>query len=149
IVKLLLARGAEIEATSDGHWTPLLNAAQNGHNRVVDVLLASKADVNARTSSGMTALHWASERGHLNVVQRIMKEGKASKNPKEGFDSTPLSRAGQHGYQEIIQELRLFIFGGSVSPNAKDACQRFNAAGFDFYFDEKTVMRNVVKWISV
>ena len=149
IVKLLLARGAKTEATSDGHWTPLLNAAQNGHEKVVDVLLASKADVNARTSSGMTALHWASEGGHLKVVQRLLKEERASKNPKDGFDSTPLSRAGQHGYQGIIQELRPFIFGGSLSLNAKDACQRFNAAIVDFYFDDKTVMRNVVKRKSV
>jgi ankyrin repeat protein len=149
IVELLLACGAKTEATSDGYWTPLLNAAQNGHHNVVDLLLNAKADINAKTSSGMTALHWAAENGHLVVVQRILKEEKAQKNLKDGFDSTPLSRAGQHGHQEIIQELKPHIFGGSLSLNAKDACQRFNAAIVDFYFDEKTVVRNVVKRKSV
>ena len=149
IVNLLLTRGAKMEATSDGYWTSLLNAAQNGHENVVDLLLKANADVNARTSSGMTCLHWAAEHGHLKVVQRILKEQKALKNPKDGFDSTPLSRAGQHGYQEIIQELRPHIFGGSLSPIARDACQRFNAAVTDFYFEDKLAVRNVVKRRSV
>jgi ankyrin repeat protein len=148
IVKLLLVCGAETEATSDGYWTPLLNAAQNGHHEVVDLLLDSKANVNARTSSGMTALHWAAEQGHLRVVQSILKESTALKNAKDGFDSTALSRAGQHGHQKIIQELKPHIFGGSLSPNARHACQKFNAAIVDFYFDEKTV-RNIVKRKSV
>ena len=149
MVKLLLASGADTESTSDGYWTPLLNAAQNGHEKVVDLLLNANADVNARTSSGMVSLHWAAANGHLKVVQRILKEEKALKNPKDGFDSTPLSRAGQHGHQEIIQELRPHIFGGSLSPNARDACQRFNAAIVDFYFEEKSAVRNVVKRRSV
>jgi hypothetical protein len=97
----------------------------------------------------MTALHWAAEKGHLKVVQRILKEETALKNPKDGFDSTPLSRAGQHTYQEIIQELRPHIFGGSLSPNATDACKRFNAAIVDFYYEEKSAVRNVVKRKSV
>lgn len=145
IAKLLLACGAKTEATSDGYWTPLLNAAQSGHHRIVDLLLNANADVNARTSSGMTGLHWAAEQGHLHVVRRILDEKGALKNLKDGFDSTPLSRAGQHGHQEIIQELKPHIFGGSLSPNAKDACERFNAAVVDFFYDEKTVVRNVVK----
>jgi ankyrin repeat protein len=149
MVNLLLVRGAETEATSDGYWTPLLNAAQSGHEKVVGLLLNANANINARTSSGMTSLHWAAERGHLNVVRRILKEEKALKNPKDGFDSTPLSRAGQHGHQDIIQELRPHIFGGSLSPNARDACQRFNAAIVDFYFEEKSTVRNVVKRKSV
>lgn len=149
IVNLLLASGADKEATSDGYWTPLLNAAQRGHEKVVDVLLRSKANVNARTSSGMTALHWAAEGGHLNVVKRILEEEKALKNPKDGFDSTPLSRAGQHHYGEIIQELRPHIFGGSLSPHAKDACTKFDTAIVDFFFDEKAIVRNVVKRKSV
>lgn len=149
IVEVLLACGANTEAASDGYWTPLLNAAQNGHDKVVDLLLGANAEVNARTSSGMTALHWAAENGHLKVVQRILREDKALKNPKDGFDSTPLSRAGQHGHQRIIHELSPYIFGGSLSVNARDACERFNAAVVDFYWDEKRVARNVVRRKSV
>ena len=148
-VKLLLANGANTEATSDGHWTPLLNAAQAGHDKVVEVLISANADVNARTSSGMTSLHWAAENGHLRVLQRILEVPGALKNPKDGFESTPLSRAGQHGHQHIIQELKPHIFGGSLSANARDACHRFQASVSDFYFEEKSAVRNVVRKKSV
>ena len=145
MVKLLLGHGALKEATSDGNWTALLNAAKNGHEATVDALLSAGANVNARTSSGMTALHWAAELNHIGVVKRILKEEKAWKNSKDSFDSTPLARAGQHGHQAIVQALRPHIFEGSLSPNAREACQRFNAAVVDFYYDDKTLKRSLVK----
>lgn len=145
MVRLLLRNGALKEATSDGNWTALLNAAKNGHEETVDALLNLDANVNARTSSGMTALHWAAELGHLAVVMRILKDEKAWKNSKDSFDSTPLARAGQHGYQAIVQALRPHIFEGSLSPDAKEACRRFTAAVVDFYYDDKTLKRSLVK----
>jgi ankyrin repeat protein len=145
MVRLLLRNGALKEATSDGNWTALLNAAKNGHEEAVDALLSSDANVNARTSSGMTALHWAAELGHLGVVKRILKEDQAWKNSKDSFDSTPLARAGQHGYQAIVQALRPHIFEGSLSPDAREACERFKAAVVDFYYDDKTLKRSLVK----
>ena len=38
--QILLAQGANIEATTDHGWTPLLLAATNGHGPVVKLLLA-------------------------------------------------------------------------------------------------------------
>ena len=149
MVRLLLRNGALKEATSDGNWTAILNAAKNGHEETVDALLSSDANVNARTSSGMTALHWAAELGHLAVVQRILKEEKAWKNSKDSFDSTPLARAGQHGHQAIVQALRPHIFEGSLSSEARAACEQFTAAVVDFYYDDKTLRRSLVKKKSV
>jgi ankyrin repeat protein len=145
MVRFLLRSGALKEATSDGNWTALLNAAKNGHEEAVDALLSSDANVNARTSSGMTALHWAAELGHLPVVKRILQEKEAWKNSKDSFDSTPLARAGQHGHQAIVQALRPHIFEGSLSPDAREACERFTAAVVDFYYDDKTLRRSLVK----
>lgn len=149
MVSLLLAHGAKTEVTSDGHWTPLLNAAQSGHHEVVDLLLKANANVNARTSSGMSALHWAAENNHVRVLKRILEVPGTLKNSKCAFESTPLSRAGAHGHQEIIQELRPHIFGGSLKPEAKEACHRFSAAVCDFYHEDKGVVKNVVHRKSV
>ena len=149
MVRLLLRHGALMEATSDGNWTALLNAAKNGHAKTVDALLSCGANPNARTSSGMTALHWAAELGHLPVVTRILEEPKAWKNSKDSFDSTPLARAGQHGHQAIVQALRPHIFEGSLSPDARHACEQFTAAVVDFYYDDKTLRRSLVKKKSV
>ena len=155
LVELLLEHGSDKEARSDGNWTPLLNAARDGHSAVVDFLLKAGSQVNARTSTGMTALHWAAENGHIDVVKRILQEEKASKNSKDSFDSTPLARAIQHREQEkyrlIIEELKPHIFGGSLSPDAKEACQKFKASVVDFFVDDKAPEKdkNVVKRLTV
>ena len=130
MVRLLLNHGANIEAASEGGWTPLLIAAKAGHADVVEALLSAHipANVNARTSSGMTALHWAAENGYARVVERILAEDKAWKNPKDSFHTTPLLRAGQHGHVEIVQLLKPYLFGGSLNDHDLHACKEFTAS---------------------
>ena len=59
IVRLLLNQNAEIDARSEGDWTPLLIASKAGHDKTVEALLSATkpANVNARTSTGATSLH--------------------------------------------------------------------------------------------
>jgi ankyrin repeat protein len=48
-VKLLLGQGAELESKDKDGWTPLLHAAEKGHEAVVKLLLdTGKVDVNAK-----------------------------------------------------------------------------------------------------
>lgn len=139
MIKLLLNSGAEIEARSDGGWTPLLMAAEAGSEAAIDALLthSQSANVNARTSSGMTALHWAAENGKLFAVRRILKVPHLSKNTKDSFDSTPLIRAAQNGHWDIVDELRPHVLEGPTDRTARKACERFRAAVVSFFVDEK------------
>jgi ankyrin repeat protein len=59
VVKLLLDKGAEIEAKDSRGQTLLLRAAENGHEAVVKLLLEYGAGVNAKHGSRQTALHEA------------------------------------------------------------------------------------------
>jgi ankyrin repeat protein len=52
VVKLLLEKGAEIEAKSSSGWTPLSWAAGKGHKAVVKLLLEKGAEIEAKDSSG-------------------------------------------------------------------------------------------------
>ena len=151
MVRLLLNHDANIEAASEGGWTPLLIAAKAGHADVVEALLGAHipANVNARTSSGMTALHWAAENGYARVVERILAEDKAWKNPKDSFHTTPLLRAGQHGHVEIVQLLKPYLFGGSLNDHALHACKEFTASVVDFYVKAGTFDRNEVRRMPV
>ncbi|KIV91537.1 hypothetical protein PV10_06066 [Exophiala mesophila] len=140
MIKLLLFSGANIEATSDGKWTPLLVAAKAGHEAAIDALLTHvpSAYVNARTSSGMTALHWAAENGKLAAVQRILKVPSVHKNIKDSFDSTPLIRAAQRGHWDIVEELRPLVLQGPTDRLARKACERFRAAVVNFFQDDRS-----------
>lgn len=59
IISLLLDHGADIEAESEQHKTPLMLACDRKDKVVVDLLLSHKASVNAKNPKGTTALHFA------------------------------------------------------------------------------------------
>lgn len=57
ITKLLLEKGANIEALDpEDQQTPLLLAADKGHEEVVRVLLENGANLKAPDSQGLTSL---------------------------------------------------------------------------------------------
>ena len=56
IVRLLLTKGAELDAKANDGGTPLMAAAFGGHTRVVELLAAEGAEVNAEANNGATAL---------------------------------------------------------------------------------------------
>jgi ankyrin repeat protein len=61
VVKLLLAKGADIEAKDILHLTPLMWASKNGQAEMVKLLLNCGARRNIRNSSGQTALDLAKD----------------------------------------------------------------------------------------
>ena len=76
VVKLLLDRGADVEAEVPGYGrTALWRAAQNGHTEVVELLLDHGADVNVRDGGGRTPLSVASSGRHPEVVGILRKHG--------------------------------------------------------------------------
>ena len=50
MVKLLLSNGASVTPTTAVNYTPLHQAAQQGHNGIVSILLESQANPNATTN---------------------------------------------------------------------------------------------------
>jgi ankyrin repeat protein len=77
IVRLLLDRGANIEAADMKHGhTSLMLASQNGRLDVVKELLDRGANINAAgRPDGWTALIFASFMGHLDVVKELLDRG--------------------------------------------------------------------------
>ncbi len=56
-VKLLLDRGAQIEASNKDGLTALHWASSNGHDATVKLLLDRGAQIEASNKDGLTALH--------------------------------------------------------------------------------------------
>ncbi|KAH7114765.1 hypothetical protein B0J13DRAFT_488099, partial [Dactylonectria estremocensis] len=97
VVKLLLEKGAEIEAKDSEHGrTPLSWAAENGHEAIVKLLLEKGADVESKAEYGRTPLWWAAEHGHEAIVKLLLEKG-ADVQCKDEDSQTPLSWAARNG----------------------------------------------------
>jgi len=77
IVKLLLRRGAGVNYTDQNRngMTALIQAAEQGFPKTVQVLLESGAHINCQTTAGETALMRACKKGHKNVVEVFLRHG--------------------------------------------------------------------------
>ena len=72
VVKLLAARGADLDATSNDELTALHQAARGGHEETVRLLLDLGADPYATDASGRTAAQLAAESGHQAVARLLL-----------------------------------------------------------------------------
>lgn len=132
IVKLFLAKGANIEARDSNDSTPLSVAAGLGnlvrcpsaddpHRRpncnnnggaccsggpeVVQLLLNKGANVEARNNGGATPLLMAAYFGHVEVVKRLLAKG-ANIKAKDNKGNTALALALGYGHAEVAKLLR-------------------------------------------
>ncbi len=71
IVAVLLAAGADPNATQRHDYTPLHGAAESGAAATVERLLAAGADLTATTADGRTAADLAAAGGHESLVARL------------------------------------------------------------------------------
>lgn len=67
VVRLLVDRDAEIDASSGDDWTPLTYADANDFDDIVELLLSLGASPSARGAHGYTAAHRAAGRGELDA----------------------------------------------------------------------------------
>jgi hypothetical protein len=61
IVKLLVAKGAELDVSNKKGITPLMVAAKNGRAEVVKLLVDAGAHVSLKDKCGLTPLDWAKQ----------------------------------------------------------------------------------------
>lgn len=109
-----LLRGANIETRHPNGFTPLLQAAFFGHDKVVHLLLENGADMEARDNLGFTPIQAASQEGHAIVVQVLINWG-ADPNVQSHDLATPLIKASERGHLAVVQAL---LDGGAMI----DAC---------------------------
>jgi ankyrin repeat protein len=117
-VKVILDKGAEINATDKGGTTALIHAADSGHITVVRLLLEKGADVNAKNKGGWTALMWAatsSPAGRTDIVKLLIAKG-GDVNAKDQSGMTALLGAARQGHLPVVKVL--LEKGANI--NAKD-----------------------------
>ncbi|MDG7052918.1 MAG: ankyrin repeat domain-containing protein, partial [Wolbachia endosymbiont of Alcedoecus sp.] len=142
-VKLLLNKGANINAKDKDGKTPLglavqegytdivqiieqvqsdldkelLTAVQNGDLNKVKSLISRSANVNTRDKYSWTPLHWAAYKGHLEVAEFLVKKGAdinaADKGP---YGKKSIHVAAENNSKDIIE----FFLSEGVSINDTD-----------------------------
>ena len=106
VAELLLAKGADVNATRKWNRTPLHDAAVNRHKDIVEVLLANKAKVDAKDYSGETPLHQAATMNENKDVVELLLDHGAEINGKSYSGATPLHKAAR-GCSKDVAELLL------------------------------------------
>ena len=144
IIKLLIAKGADVNAKGNNGETPLDRAilrndgktadllrkhgaksgaedsihiaARTGNHEAVKQHLAAGTDVNAKDGTGRTPLHWAAFGGYKEIVELLIAKG-ADVNAKDGYGNTPLDWAIKYKHPKIADLLRKH--GGKTSEELK------------------------------
>ena len=96
ICRLLLDKGAQVEAIDNIGWTPLHQAARQGHVEIVRLLCDRGADVEACCNGGYRPLHHAAFNDHLSVVKVLIEEN-ADINSRDDCDGRTALRFARDG----------------------------------------------------
>eukprot|EP00752_Nemacystus_decipiens_P011987 g10627.t1 len=108
VMRVLIERGADVNAVDWYQWTPLHQAALLNRDETIDVLVEAGANIEARDDTGRTPLHCtASNRPH-DALLALLKHG-AHVNTQDNYQNTALhtavSYAGTEGAAEVVDLL--------------------------------------------
>ena len=103
-VKLLVARGADIEHTTDSRSSPLRGAAFDGHCKVCEFLIQHKADIDKPNQVGQSPLTIAAAMQKTECVKLLISKG-ANVNHRGHNGDTPLHVSVESGAVEIAEIL--------------------------------------------
>jgi len=107
VIKLLLGKGADVNARHNRNGTALMLAAQMGDPGTTRLLLEKGAEVNVRDEYGYTALMCAaaSESNDPELIKAFLARG-AEINVKAKDGETALTLAGRKGRTEMVGLLK-------------------------------------------
>jgi uncharacterized protein len=71
VSRVLIAGGADVNATQHGGFTPLHEAAQHGDVEMTELFLSAGADRAAKTDAGETPADLARTAGHADLASRL------------------------------------------------------------------------------
>lgn len=145
VVRILLNRGANVNAVNERGTPALAIAAYNGRLRIVQALVKRGADVNQRDSDGSTALHLAiSARWEMvpDICLFLLNRG-ADVNAADSNGNTPLMTAVLSREFELAKVL--LERGADATLRRHDGKRALDMLGRG---RETTAMRELLKPVS-
>ena len=120
VIRAMLNSGASIDLNSRGlrRRTPLICAAEMGHEAVVRFLMEQKdTNISSEDGAGRTALFHAVWRGHEAVIRLLIDQEDLDINLKDRSGASSLILAAEAGHEAVI---RLLIDQEDLDINLKD-----------------------------
>jgi ankyrin repeat protein len=102
LIEYLIENGADIEAKSDGGWTPLHSQAYSGQKDGVELLLEHGANIDAKHAFDMTPLLNSIRWNRVEVAKLLVDKG-AKVDGANTFGRTPLIIGAIRGYFEMAK----------------------------------------------
>ena len=108
-----VAKGPELKSTFlEERSTPLIVAARNGHNEIVQILLDSGAEIDKGDSCARTPLWYTANIGHNKVVKTLLDAG-ADPNKTDHLKRTPLWWTTTRDNENVAETVEILINGGT------------------------------------
>jgi len=117
-IRLLISRGADVNAKDKMEYTPLFYAAEKGQTKSAEVLIMAGGSVNVKDQYGNTPLHYAAVRGHYPLCELLIAHG-ADVSAKNLAGGTPLMMAKAGNHIRVIELLRKYEARGGTPARDK------------------------------
>jgi ankyrin repeat protein len=104
VVKLLLEKGAAVNARDFAGYSPLARAVESNKKETVLLLLDKGADMDNSDKFGMTPLMRAAQKGHTDMVKLLIDKG-ADKDLKDNDGRTAIMWAVREGSRDSLKIL--------------------------------------------
>lgn len=105
ICKLLVERGAEVYTNPMNTYPPVMQAAWNRHQEIVDYFLREIPEKAAGTNGIGVTLNLAARQGWLDLVHNHIAADPLSVHQRGWIGDTPLHWPAHNGYVEIVEAL--------------------------------------------
>jgi ankyrin repeat protein len=140
LIKLLLAKGADPNATDSRDRPLLFEALRHRQPEVAEALIAAGAKLDAKTPDGLSLVDWAVQNGHEEGATLLVRHGAQPATPHPAMLGHAIDRADDARALSLLQEhpdwakaqhrgQPLLIH--AISRRRSDVAARFIALGAD------------------
>ena len=105
VCKLLVERGAEVYTNPMNTYPPVIHAAWNGHQAVLDYFLREIPEKADGTNKLGVAINLAARQGWLDIVRQHIAADPLAVHQRGWIGDTPLHWPAHEGYVEIVEAL--------------------------------------------
>ncbi|VDN14144.1 unnamed protein product [Dibothriocephalus latus] len=104
MVKLLIDRGANVNARTRDDLTPMHCASRSGSIDIVQILLSAGADHTLKTRNGLSPIHMAAQGDYANIVKLLLRCGSSPDEATLDY-LRPIHIAAHCGHVSVAQVL--------------------------------------------